>query len=152
MMLTFREGQPRDIPEMFALRERTRENPISPEELAQLGITPELSTAAMATGRSRSWVCLQGSSLVGFATGDSVSGEILVVAVSPDFEGRGVGKRLLRSVMESLRSAGCDRLWLAASPDPSVRSYGFYRHLGWQPTGGITDNGEEILECTPNNR
>ena len=152
MTLTLREAQLGDIPDMFALRERTRENPISPEELALLGITPESTTAAIASGRSKSWVCLNDSSLVGFATGDSASGEILVVAVSPDFEGRGIGKRLLRSVMKSLRSAGCDRLWLAASPDPSVRSHGFYRHLGWQPTGETTVNGEEILECTPNNR
>ena len=152
MTLTLRQAQPRDIPDMFALRERTRENPISPQELGLLGITPESTAAAMANGRSRSWVCLQDSALVGFATGDSTSGEILVVAVSPDFEGRGIGKRLLRSVMESLQSAGCDRLWLAASPDPRVRSYGFYRYLGWQPTGETTANGEEILECTPNNR
>jgi ribosomal protein S18 acetylase RimI-like enzyme len=149
MTLTLREAQPRDIPAMFALRERTRENPFSPEELARLGITPESTTAAMASGRSTSWVCLQESLLVGFASGDCASGEILVVAVSPDFEGRGIGKALLRSVMESLRSAGCGRLWLAASPNPNVRSYGFYRHLGWQPTGEKTTTGDEILECTP---
>ena len=76
----------------------------------------------------------------------------LVVAVSPDFEGKGIGKKLLHSVVKSLQSRGCARLWLAASPDPGVRSHGFYRHLGWQPTGQTDANGDEILECTPNQR
>jgi ribosomal protein S18 acetylase RimI-like enzyme len=152
MTLTFREAQPRDIPEMFALRGGTRENPITIGELALLGITPELTTAAMTSGRSKSWVCLHGSSLVGFATGDSVSGEVLVLAVHPDFERRGIGRRLLMAVVEALRYAGCDRIWLAASADSAVRSHGFYRHLGWQSTGEATANGDEILECTPDYR
>jgi ribosomal protein S18 acetylase RimI-like enzyme len=152
MPLTFRKTQYRDIPDMFALRARTRENPISREELALLGITPESTAASLASGRTSSWVCLHCSSLVGFSTGDNTSGEILVVAVSPEFEGRGIGKKLLRSVVESLRSAGCNRLWLAASSDPNVRSHGFYRYLGWQPTGQSDANGDEILEGTPNQR
>lgn len=152
MTLTFRQALPTDIADMFALRARTRENPISPHELAELGITPNSTAEAMVRGRSSCWVCSDGSSLVGFATGDRTSGEILVVAVSPEFEGKGVGKRLLQSVIASLRSGGCSRLWLAASPDPCVRSHGFYRYLGWQPTGQTVANGDEILECTPNQR
>jgi hypothetical protein len=27
-----------------------------------------------------------------------------------------------------------------------VRSYGFYRHLGWRSTGSFDDRGDEILE------
>jgi ribosomal protein S18 acetylase RimI-like enzyme len=152
MTLTFREAQPRDIADMFELRARTRENPISPEDLALLGITPESSAASIASGSTSCWVCLNDASLVGFSSGDHATGEILVVAVSPDFEGEGIGKRLLNSVVESLQSRGCARLWLAASPDPGLRSHGFYRHLGWQPTGQMNANGDEILECTPNQR
>jgi len=152
MTLTFREARLGDIPAMFELRGRTRENPISAGELAVLDITPESTMTSIASGRTCSWVCLHGASLVGFATGNHPSGEILVVAVSPDFEGRGIGKKLLHSVMESLQSRGCARLWLAASPDPGVRSYGFYRHLGWRPTGQTDAHGDEILERTPNHR
>ncbi|MER2177626.1 MAG: GNAT family N-acetyltransferase, partial [Stenotrophomonas maltophilia] len=27
-----------------------------------------------------------------------------------------------------------------------VRSHGFYRHLGWRPTGEIDSLGDEVLE------
>lgn len=149
MTLHFRDAQPADIPGMFALRARTRESRISREDLAGLGITPESTAAAMLSGRNRSWVCLDETSLAGFCTGDSCTGEVLVLAVAPDFEGRGIGKRLLTSVVDSLRSAGCARPWLAASPDPSLRAYGFYRWLKWQPTGQMTERGHEVLECAP---
>jgi ribosomal protein S18 acetylase RimI-like enzyme len=150
MTLTFRRAQPRDIPDMFELRGRTRENPVSREELAALGITPESTVESMVSGRTTSWVCVHDESLVGFSTGDHPSGEILVVAVSPDFEGKGIGKRLLHAVAESLQTGGCIRLWLAASSDPRSRSHGFYRCLGWVPTGQTDSNGDEILERAPN--
>jgi GNAT superfamily N-acetyltransferase len=132
---------------MFDLRGRTRENPISRAQLAVLGITPQSTATALASGRRSSWVCVDGPSLVGFSTGDNASGEILVVAVAPEFEANGIGKRLLRCVVDALRSRGCRRLWLAASADPRTRSHGFYRHLGWRPSGGTDANGDEILDC-----
>ena len=49
------------------------------------------------------------------------------------------------------QTRGTQRLWahpafLDCSPDPKVRSYGFYRHLGWQSTGALDTHGDEILE------
>jgi len=149
MTLTFRPAQTRDIEEMFSLRGRTRENPISREDLASLGFTPESTAARMASGQVAGWVCRDESSLVGFCSGDSLSGEILVLAVLPEFEGKGIGKQLLWRVIEALKSKGCRGLWLAASPDPGVRSYGFYRHLGWRATGKMSSSGDEILAYRP---
>ena len=69
----------------------------------------------------------------------------MVLAVLPEYEARGIGSRLLTLVVEWLRSCGHDRIWLAASPKPEVRAYGFYRSLGWHPTGERLQNGDEIL-------
>jgi len=69
----------------------------------------------------------------------------MVLAVLPEFEARGIGRRLLTLVVEWLRSCNHHRIWLAASPDPSVRAYGFYRSLGWHATGERLRNGDEIL-------
>jgi GNAT superfamily N-acetyltransferase len=151
MELKIRETQPGDIEEMFSVRARTRQNPISKERLATYGITSESSAADMANGRVKGWACFHHSVLVAFCNGDSTTGEVLVLAVLPEYEGMGIGKRLLSHVVEWLRSAGFERPWLAASPDPSIRAHGFYRALGWQHNGQVLANGDEILHLQPNN-
>jgi GNAT superfamily N-acetyltransferase len=66
--------------------------------------------------------------------------------VLSEYEGRGIGKRLLEQAVAWLRSRGWRRVWLATNPDPKVRSYGFYRAHGWRGTGEIQQRGgDEIL-------
>jgi ribosomal protein S18 acetylase RimI-like enzyme len=146
MDLVFRETLPFDIQELFSVRARTRENAFSKEMLASIGITPESIAKQMASGRMKGWVCADSSTLVGFCNGDAETGEVLVLAVLSGYECRGIGSRLLSLVVEWLRSVGSDTLWLAASPDTSLRAHGFYRSLGWRPTGETLQNGDEILE------
>ena len=145
MELVFRQTLPSDIEKLFSLRARTRENPISGEHLAALGITPESTAKNMASGRVKGWVCLHESNLVGFCNGDMHTGEVLVLAVLPEYERKGIGAGLLSRVVELLQSAGSNTIWLAASPDARTRAHGFYRSLGWQPNGEIEQNGDEIL-------
>ncbi len=70
MDLLFRETLPSDIDGLFSVRARTRENPISKEGLASIGITSDSIAKQMAGGRVKGWVCLHGSTLVGFCNGD----------------------------------------------------------------------------------
>ena len=143
--LVIRETQEADIESLFEVRARTRENPISREQLARMGITPASSAEALRSGDEKGWVCVDGQNVIGFCGAAGVGGEVLVLAVLPEYEGRGVGKRLLAHAVEWLRSRGCGRVWLAASPDPAVRAHGFYRSQGWRPTGERQQNGDEIL-------
>jgi ribosomal protein S18 acetylase RimI-like enzyme len=83
---------------------------------------------------------------VGYCFGDRDTGEIVVVALLPDFEGRGIGCEVLNRVVEELAERGHNRLFLSCNPDPESRSYGFYRHLGWRSTGTFDQHGDEILE------
>ncbi len=144
MDLVFRETELADVEGLFVVRARTKENSISKEELASLGITPESIAQAMTIGQVKGWVCLHESHLVGFCNGDR-SGEVLVLAVLPEYEHIGIGTMLLARVVEWLRSVAEDTLWLAASSDRNSRAHGFYRSLGWRPSGEIDDNGDEIL-------
>jgi ribosomal protein S18 acetylase RimI-like enzyme len=139
-----RAAQPADLESLFSIRARTRENAISKEQLESIGITVESLAAAMSSGRVMGNVCLYGSNLVGFCLGDVEKGEVLVLAVLPEYERRGIGARLLSGVVERLRAAGCETLWLAASADPRVRAHGFYRFLGWRPNGQ-KNGSDEIL-------
>jgi GNAT superfamily N-acetyltransferase len=145
MDLVFRETLPSDIEGLFSVRARTRENPISKEGLASIGVTAESIAQMMASGRMKGRVCLHESTLVGFCNGDAETGEVIVLAVLPDYERRGIGTYLLSRVVEGLRSVGSNTIWLAASPDARIRAHGFYRSLGWRPNGKKQQNGDEIL-------
>ena len=78
--------------------------------------------------------------------GNSNSGEVVVLAVLPAFEGQGVGRQLLLLVVELLHALGHTKLFLGCSSDPAVRSYGFYRYLDWRSAGTIDAHGDEVLE------
>lgn len=127
--------RPGDIPATMEMRGRTRENAVTREEMERdYGITSEGVAADMRQGLF-GWVVEAGGGIVGFAMGDTRNGEVVVVALLPPWEGRGIGRDLLTRVTSRLLDAGHDRLWLYGNPDPAVRASGFYERLGWRPTG-----------------
>ncbi|WP_434985434.1 GNAT family N-acetyltransferase [Vreelandella zhaodongensis] len=146
MALHYRKTRSDDVGELFDVRSKTRENPISIDRLAQMGITHAAVAAGIESGDLHGWVCMSQKRIVGFCTGDITTGEVLVLAVLPDFEGQGVGKQLLGNVVGKLRRSGVNPVWLAADRNSAVRAHGFYRRLGWVPTGEVLENGDEILE------
>ena len=146
--LAYRRAVAQDAGPCVALRGQTRENAVSPERLGSYGITVETWAADIDSGRLLGHVCTLLGVMQGYAFGDRTSGEVVVLALLPDIEGRGVGRELLTRVVRDLSGAGHRRLFLGCSPDPAVRSHGFYRHLGWQSTGKFDDHGDEVLELT----
>ncbi len=128
--MTLRRIEARDLPELFDLRGLTRENPYPREALRAIGITEESTTAALGTTH-RGWLCEVGGRKAGFAIGDGSTGELCVIAVLPEFEGRGIASGLLRAVEDWLFSAGWEELWLWTSSDPGKRAYSFYLRRGW---------------------
>ena len=147
MQLQIRQAHPKDAPACVHMRSLTRENAISPERLRRYGITDQSCAEGIRTGALPGFVCHSEGKLLGFAFGDRSSGEVLVVALLPEAEAQGLGSRLLAHVIQKLRGLGHHRLFLGCSPNPSSRSYGFYRHLGWRSTGTFDHAGDEILEC-----
>ncbi|HEX2543038.1 MAG TPA: GNAT family N-acetyltransferase [Caldimonas sp.] len=146
MQPTYRAATPEDVPECIELRGRTRENAIPADRLAAMGITEASWSGDVRSGLLPGYVCTQGEAIVGYCFGDTGSGEVVVLALLPEHEGRGIGKHLLGLVVEHLARSGHARLYLGCSADPRTRSHGFYRHLGWQSTGSIDANGDEVLE------
>jgi ribosomal protein S18 acetylase RimI-like enzyme len=146
MTITFRRAAPDDTPACIVLRGMTRENAFSVEKLAALGITLESWRSAIADGSLPGHVAIVDDRIVGYCFGERETGEIAVLALLPSHEGQGVGRRLLNLVVADFRELGLARLFLSCSSDPAVRSYGFYRHLGWRSTGTFDDRGDEILE------
>ena len=143
--MQYRRAIPNDLPACIGVRGRTRDNPLSAEYLASLGVTPESWSPLMERQQIQGFVAESASEIVGFCFGDQRSGEVLVLAVLPDFEGEGIGRRLLSLITEILFAYGHHELWLAASPHPDVRAHGFYRRLGWAWRGETDNIGDQIL-------
>lgn len=62
---------------------------------------------------------------------DRSTGELLVIALLPEYEGRGIGGQLMQHVENWLAQTGCSRAWLTTDLDQTLLAYGFYRHRGW---------------------
>ncbi len=143
--ITYRRTEVRDIPSLYAVRSSTRQNSISMEHLIAWGITPESIAQGLNSNAFFGMVGETNGSIVGFCTGDTKTGEIMVLAVLPEFEGKGIGITLLNGVVSAFKEMILDPIWLGCSPDPASRSYGFYRANGWSESGKKLENGDDIL-------
>ena len=132
--------KPEDLSVIIEVRASTRENSFSRAALRDLGITEE-SIAELLRTTHRGWLCEEEGRVVGFAIGDGKTGELWVIAVLPEFEGRGVGLRLIESVEEWLWSLGWLEIWLWTSADHQNRAFTFYSKGGWN----VSETKGEIL-------
>jgi len=103
--MTFREIEARDIPKLFKVRTSTRENRMTMEALAETGINPESTSDALSVNIA-GWLCEVSGKIVRFSMGNKTTGEMLVVAVLPEYESRGIGKRLMELIQQWLLSNG----------------------------------------------
>lgn len=145
MHATITRATAADAAACVTLRGRTRENAVSVERLRALGITAESWADDIASGRVVGWTAHDGERLAGYCFGAPRTGEVVVLALLPEYERRGLGRTLLQHVVDDLFAAGHERLFLGCNPDPRVRSHGFYRHLGWRGSGELDAHGDEVL-------
>lgn len=146
MKIEFRNAKAEDFGRCVEIRGMTRDNPVPAEILKEIGVTEETWVPLINSKSIVGVVSESPEGVVGFCNGDVNTGEVLVLAVLPEYESRGLGKSMLSLVIDKLFSSGLEKLWLAASPCPEIRAHGFYRHLGWTPTGVYDRYGDEVLE------
>jgi ribosomal protein S18 acetylase RimI-like enzyme len=146
MPFKLRPATPQDIACCIEIRGRTRENAVSAARLAELGITEASWSAQVRRGELLGFVAEDEAALVGYCFGEVAAGEIVVLALLPTHEGHGLGRQLLTMAVDHLKLLGHSRLFVGCSDDPSHRSYGFYRRLGWLATGKRDGFGDEVLE------
>lgn len=63
-------------------------------------------------------------------------GWVNYLAVSPEFQGKGFGKALMREVERRLLERGCPKLNMQVRTS-NVRAIAFYRHLGYVPDEAV---------------
>jgi GNAT superfamily N-acetyltransferase len=108
-------------------------------------IVSEADYIAAIEETGRGWVVEHEGCVVGFAVGNSRSGNIWALFVDPDYEGHGYGRELHTAMTSWLWSRGLEWLWLTT--EPGTRAERFYRAAGWIDAGR-TESGEIRLELS----
>lgn len=127
MNIVTREAKRADVRGMFDVRTSVTENHLSREQMQQLGIT-ESVVADMIQQRRCAWVATADDTLVGFSMILPDEGCLFAAFVLPEYEGRGIGRRLVALAEEELFKYH-ESAWLET--DEQSRAARFYLQLGW---------------------
>jgi GNAT superfamily N-acetyltransferase len=126
--MIFREATVADIPKIQIVRNSVKENMLSDPALVS-----DADCEEYITKRGKGWVCEIDNTIVGFAIADLQDNNIWALFLHPDFEHRGIGKKLHYIMLNWYFSRGKETVWLSTSP--GTRAESFYRKAGWKETG-----------------
>jgi len=126
--MNFREATIEDIPQIAVVRNSVKENALSNPDL----ITTEDYIEFM-TVRGKGWVCEIDKQIVGFSIPDLVDNNIWALFLHPDFEKRGIGRKLHDLMLDWYFAQGKEEVWLGTAP--GTRAEEFYRKSGWTQNG-----------------
>ena len=124
-----------DFEALHRVRMSVREN-----QLSHPGRITFNDYALMLEQRGAGWLCEEEGKEVGFAIADVVGTSIWALFVLPEWEGRGIGKKLHDTMVRwcfDFIAMEC----LSLTTDPGTRAETFYTKAGWVCTG-LTDAGE----------
>ena len=138
-----RPATPADVGAIFDIRTRVKENPLSREQLTEMGITDEAILEAMLAAPCL-WIAEVDGAPVGFSMADLEEASVFAMFILPGFEDRGIGRSLMARAEEALFDLH-STIWLETSAES--RAFGFYQKLGWQEVERFED-GDVRLEKT----
>lgn len=127
MTVEIRLAEPSDVAILFHIRTSVRENHISRERLAELGVT-DTSVSEMISASPCAWVAVLRDEIVGFSMIDLVNASLFAAFVLPAHEGKRLGTQLVL-VAESELFKRHSEIWLETERDSQAVC--FYRRLGW---------------------
>jgi GNAT superfamily N-acetyltransferase len=133
--MNFREAQIEDIPALSEVRQSVTENQLSDPRK----VTREMYVAYLSEC-GKGWLCEIEGEVVGFAIASMEDASIWALFVKPSYEGRGIGKRLMRLATDWLFEMSAESI--ALSTEAHTRADRFYEKQGWQR--GETQPGGEV--------
>jgi GNAT superfamily N-acetyltransferase len=138
--MIFREAQVSDIPQIQVVRHSVKENVLSDPAL----VTDE-DCKTFLTVRGKGWVCEIEDTIVGFSIADLQENNIWALFVHPDHEGKGIGNRLHKEMLDWYFTQTKEKVWLGTSPNTKAER--FYRGKGWKEAG-LHGKGEIKFEMS----
>lgn len=128
MSIQIRTATLNDIETIFDIRTSVKENHLSRIQLTELGITTAV-VSDFVKNTPCVWVAVLNNHVCGFAIADQDEGCIFAMFVHPDFEGKGLGRALLKTAEDFLFQY-FQEIWLET--DQKSRACQFYIRHGWQ--------------------
>jgi len=132
--LHFRRAVEADVPAIRRIRNAVKENTLPDPERVTYQMCVDYLEAL-----GRGWVCETGDTVVGFSYASRHDSSIWAVFVLPEFEGRGIGRRLLDEAVGWLFGLG--HASVSLSTTANTRADRFYQALGWT-RGAMKDEVE----------
>ena len=126
--MIFREANINDIKQIQRVRHSVKENVLSNPAL----VTDE-DCEEFLTKRGKGWVCEIENNIIGFAIADLKENNIWALFVQPEFEKKGIGKKLHAIMLNWYFQQTKEKVWLGTAPN--TRAATFYKMLGWKEVG-----------------
>ncbi|WLG30829.1 GNAT family N-acetyltransferase [Pseudomonas lurida] len=140
MQTLIRAATQDDVDTLFNIRTRVVQNHLSVEQMAQLGITPQVLADSIREAPC-AWVAEVDGQPVAFSMVDLATGEVFAMFVLPTHENLGLGRRLM-AVAETALFERHATLFLVTDGRDEIRANGFYQRLGWTVTGSV--EGDDV--------
>jgi GNAT superfamily N-acetyltransferase len=126
--LIYREAQSSDIKQIQIVRHLVKENTLSDPALVTDSDCEEYINL-----RGKGWVCEVEGKIVGFAIADLKDHTIWALFIDPEFEKKGIGRKLHELMLDWYFIQTQQTVWLSTAP--GTRAEGFYRKAGWKDAG-----------------
>lgn len=126
--MIFREADIKDIEQIQFVRRSVKENRLSDPALVS-----DADVEEYMTNRGRGWVCEQGNRILGFAIVDLIENNVWALFVHPDYEAKGIGKKLHGIMLDWYFLHTRETIWLGT--EPQSRAEKFYRLQSWKQAG-----------------
>jgi GNAT superfamily N-acetyltransferase len=138
--MIFREATPNDIHQIQVVRHLVKEN-----QLSDPSLVTDADCEYYITVKGKGWVCEIDTTVVGFSIVDLKDHNIWALFVHPEYEARGIGKRLHDLMLDWYFRQTQKTVWLSTAP--ATRAEVFYKKAGWKVTG-IYGKGETRFEMS----
>lgn len=126
--MLIREAISEDIPQIQIVRNSVKENMLSNPNLVT-----DKDCEDFLFKRGKGWVCEIENQIVGFSIVDLLDNNIWALFINPDFDKRGIGRKLHNIMLDWYFSQTQTTVWLGTSP--KTRAESFYRKAGWKEIG-----------------
>ena len=140
--MIYREAEITDIGQIQIVRNAVKEN-----RLSDPALVPDKDVEEYMTKRGKGWVCEIENIVVGFAIIDLIENNVWALFLLPEFEAKGIGKKLHQIMMDWYFVHTKEKVWLGTAPNS--RAEKFYSMQGWKEVG-IHGQGEIKFEMSFN--
>jgi GNAT superfamily N-acetyltransferase len=126
--MIFREATIKDIDNYMLVRMEVKENVLNNPAL----VTREDNIAYL-TKDGKGWVCEINDQIVGFSIIGLTQRNVWALFVHPEFEGKGIGRKLHDVMMDWYFNQTKDKIWLGTEQNTKAET--FYKKRGWKAVG-----------------